>query len=92
MKAVITVTGKDSVGIIAAVSTFCAEHGANITEITQSRKFRMVERSDALEELMKLGKLICHESQTMHSSIYLYVHRVVGYSLAGGSLNERAQH
>ena len=36
MKAVITVTGKDSVGIIATVSTLCAEHGANITEITQS--------------------------------------------------------
>ena len=37
MKAVITVTGKDSVGIIAAVSAFCAEQGANITEITQNR-------------------------------------------------------
>ena len=36
MKAVITVTGKDSVGIIAAVSAFCAEHKANITEITQN--------------------------------------------------------
>lgn len=36
MKAVITVTGKDSVGIIAAVSAFCAENQANITEITQN--------------------------------------------------------
>ena len=30
MKAVITVTGKDTVGIIASVSAFCAEHKANI--------------------------------------------------------------
>ena len=36
MKAVITVTGKDSVGIIAGVSTRCSEHNANIIDITQS--------------------------------------------------------
>ena len=36
MKAVITVTGKDSVGIIAAVSALCTEHNANIVDITQS--------------------------------------------------------
>ena len=36
MKAVITVTGKDSVGIIAGVSTLCSEHNANIIDITQS--------------------------------------------------------
>lgn len=36
MKAVITVTGKDTVGIIAEVSKQCAENGANIVDITQS--------------------------------------------------------
>ena len=36
MKAVITVTGRDSVGIIARVSALCTEHNANIVEITQS--------------------------------------------------------
>ena len=36
MKAVITVTGKDSVGIIALVATVCAEHGVNIQDITQT--------------------------------------------------------
>ena len=36
MKAVITVTGKDSVGIIARVSAMCAEQNANIVDITQS--------------------------------------------------------
>lgn len=36
MKAVITVTGKDTVGIVADVSALCAKHGANIEDITQS--------------------------------------------------------
>ncbi len=36
MKAVITVTGRDTVGIIADVSRVCAESGSNILEITQS--------------------------------------------------------
>ncbi len=35
-KAVITVTGKDAVGIIAKVSAECAENCANIIDITQS--------------------------------------------------------
>ena len=36
MKAVITVTGKDTMGIIAKVSAVCADNGANILDITQS--------------------------------------------------------
>ena len=36
MKAVITVTGKDSVGIIAKDSALCSEQNANIVDITQS--------------------------------------------------------
>ncbi|MBQ7312576.1 MAG: ACT domain-containing protein, partial [Clostridia bacterium] len=36
MKAVITVIGHDTVGILAKVSTRCAEHNANIIEVTQS--------------------------------------------------------
>ena len=36
MKAVITVLGKDTVGILAKVSATCAEHKLNITEVTQS--------------------------------------------------------
>ena len=35
-KAVITVTGKDNVGIIAKVSNKCSEYGANIVDISQS--------------------------------------------------------
>ena len=36
MRAVITVVGKDMVGILAKVSAICAENDVNITEVTQS--------------------------------------------------------
>ena len=36
MKAVITVIGKDAVGILAKVSSICAESNANVIEVTQS--------------------------------------------------------
>ena len=36
MKAVITVVGKDTVGILAKVSALCAEYGANIIDVTQT--------------------------------------------------------
>lgn len=36
MKAVVTVIGHDTLGIISKVSAACAEAGANIIDITQS--------------------------------------------------------
>lgn len=36
MKAIVTVLGKDRVGIIARVSTYLAERNANVLEITQT--------------------------------------------------------
>ena len=36
MKAVITVIGKDKVGIIASVSTYLAENSVNILDISQT--------------------------------------------------------
>ncbi len=36
MRAVITVVGKDMVGILAKVSAICAENKVNIVEVTQS--------------------------------------------------------
>ncbi len=35
MKAVVTVIGKDMVGILAKVSTACAEKNTNVLEVTQ---------------------------------------------------------
>ena len=36
MRAIITVIGKDMVGILAKVSTICAEYDVNVVEVTQS--------------------------------------------------------
>lgn len=36
MKAVITVIGKDMVGILSKVSTACADKNANVLDVTQS--------------------------------------------------------
>ncbi|MFR6586399.1 MAG: ACT domain-containing protein [Ruminococcus sp.] len=36
MRAVITVIGKDNVGILHKVSGVCAEYHANVLEVTQS--------------------------------------------------------
>ncbi len=36
MRAIITVVGKDTIGILSKVSTMCAEQGANIIDVTQT--------------------------------------------------------
>ena len=36
MRAVITVIGKDTIGILHKVSGICANHNANVIEVTQS--------------------------------------------------------
>ena len=89
MKAVITVTGKDSVGIIAKVATACAEFGANIVDISQSvlsDYFAMImladidaltvefsEFVDKLEALGKANDLVIH---TMHEEIFNTMHHI----------------
>ena len=35
MRAIITVIGKDQVGIVAKISTICAKYNANILDINQ---------------------------------------------------------
>ena len=89
MKAVITVTGKDAVGIIAGVSTFCAEHSANITEITQSvlsEYFAMimiaeidklsVPFADFAANLAAMGKEKGLDIRAMHEDIFNTMHHI----------------
>ncbi|MBR4296403.1 MAG: ACT domain-containing protein [Clostridia bacterium] len=89
MKAVITVTGKDTVGIIAKVSTICAEKGANILEITQSvlsEYFAMimladindlkVPFSDFVDELAQIGKNAGLDIHAMHEDIFNTMHHI----------------
>ncbi len=89
MKAVITVTGKDSVGIIAGVSALCAENDANIVDITQSvlsEYFAMimladiddlkVPFSDFVDLLTEYGKKRGLDIHTMHEDIFNSMHRI----------------
>ena len=89
MKAVITVTGKDTVGIIAEVSALCARHGANITEITQSvlsEYFAMIMLADIdgldepfaafAEELAAMGRERHLDARAMHEDIFNTMHHI----------------
>ncbi len=89
MKAVVTVVGKDSMGIIAKVSTTCADVGANIEDITQSvlkEYFAMVmvveidklnvPFTELVDRLEKLGAENNLEIRTMHEDIFNSMHRV----------------
>ena len=89
MKAVITVTGKDTVGIIAEVAGLCAKYGANITDITQSvlsDYFAMIMLTDIrslnvgfaefADELAALGKKKHLDIHTMHEDIFNTMHHV----------------
>lgn len=87
MKAVITVLGKDSVGILSKVSTACAESGANIIEVTQSvlqDMFAMImlaeidnvpfdELSNKLDRLGEDNNLKIH---VMHEDIFNSMHKI----------------
>lgn len=89
MKAVITVTGKDVVGIIAKVSAACAEYQANIIDISQSvlkEYFAMVmvveidqiaveftKFVDAMATLGTENGLVIH---TMHEDVFNAMHHI----------------
>ena len=89
MKAVITVTGKDTVGIIADVAGVCAKHGANILDITQSvlsEYFAMIMLAeidelnidfanfvDVLDQLGRSKGLVIH---AMHEDIFNTMHHI----------------
>ena len=88
-KAVITVTGKDSVGIIAKVANACAEHNANILDISQSvlqDYFAMMMLADIdhlnvdfavfVDKLAELGHSCGLDIHTMHEDIFNAMHRI----------------
>ena len=88
MKAVITVTGKDTVGIIADVAAVCAKHGANIREITHvlDEYFAMImiasldgltiPFADFVDELAGLGRGRGLDIHTMHEDIFNTMHHI----------------
>jgi len=89
MKTVVSVIGKDSVGITAKVSAVCAKCNANIIDITQSvlqDMFVMVMLTEikdldcsfaAFSDTMKdLGKENNLDIRVMHEDIFNSMHRI----------------
>ena len=89
MKAVITVVGKDTVGILAKVSTVCSEYDANIVEVTQSvlqDMFAMVMLIEFNEDkidfeklrtdLDAVGEATATKIHVMHEDIFNSMHRI----------------
>ena len=89
MKAVITVVGQDAKGIIATVSTKCAQAGANIEEISQSvlkeyfAMIMVIDISDLsipftsfVDEMKKLGETNGLDIRTMHEDIFNSMHKI----------------
>lgn len=89
MRAVITVIGKDMVGILARISAVCAQHNVNVSDVTQSvlqDMFAMImmvditkmdigfsELSDLLTEQGTQMGLSVH---CMHEDIFNSMHRI----------------
>ena len=89
MRAVITVVGKDAIGILAKVAGRCSDHKINVIEVTQSilqDMFAMIMMVDTREcdipftslvdEMTALGKengLVIH---CMHEEIFSAMHTI----------------
>ncbi len=89
MRAVITVVGKDTVGILARVSAECAAHKINVEEVTQSilrDMFAMImmveiENSDIpftefADKLTEIGKGMNLSIHAMHEDIFNAMHTI----------------
>lgn len=89
MKGIITVVGKDKVGIIAKVCTFLSEEGINILDISQTivqEYFNMMmivdmdqaksEFVDVVDRISKLGQEIGVDIRLQHQDIFDNMHRI----------------
>ena len=89
MREVVTVTGKDKKGIIAKVSSFLAERGVNVEDISQTilqDYFAMimlvdiadlnVELSELAKECDDLGREIGMSIRVQHEAIFNAMHNI----------------
>lgn len=89
MKAVISVIGKDRVGILAGVSSKCAEYGVNIIDVSQTvigGMFTMIMLGDIdnltvkfgefAEKMQNYGEEIGMVVRVMHEDIFNSMHRI----------------
>ena len=89
MRAVVTVIGKDTVGILAKVSSACAKYNNNILEVTQSIlqdlfvMIMMIDISNCTipftefaDEMAALGEEMGLQVRAMHEDIFNSMHRI----------------
>ncbi len=89
MRGIITVVGKDMVGILAKVSTVCAENGVNVIEVSQSILQDMfcmimlvdlekanVPFTDFSDKVTAIGNEMALSIHVMHEDIFNSMHRI----------------
>lgn len=89
MRAIITVVGKDMVGILAKISGACAENNVNVIEVSQSilqDMFCMIMLVDVskcnieftvfADKCKKLGDELGLAVSAMHEDIFNSMHRI----------------
>jgi ACT domain-containing protein len=89
MKAVITVIGKDNVGILHKVTGICTEYNVNVIEVTQSvlqDMFAMImlvdisainkNFADMVDTMTELGNTLGLSIHTMHEDIFNSMHSI----------------
>jgi ACT domain-containing protein len=89
MKAVITVIGKDTVGILAKVTGICADNNVNVMDVTQTIMqdlFAMTMLADITninadfgefsDKLKQLGASLNLQIHVMHEDIFNSMHRI----------------
>ncbi|MCD8328784.1 MAG: ACT domain-containing protein [Ruminococcus sp.] len=89
MRAIVTVIGKDAVGILAKVSSICSDYNANVIEVTQSvlqDMFAMIMLVDISklntpfgelsDVLTKTGDEMGLKIHAMHESVFNSMHHI----------------
>ncbi len=89
MRAVITVIGKDNVGILHKVTGICTEFNANVMDVTQSvlqDLFAMImlvdltgmtrDFSEMVDSMTELGNSLGLKIHTMHEDIFNSMHSI----------------
>lgn len=89
MKAVITVIGKDMVGILSKITMACADHNVNVLEVTQSilqdmfAMIMVVDISKAsvplsvlVDRFEALGKEMNLQIHLMHEDVFNTMHHI----------------
>ena len=89
MNAVLSVVGKDTIGILAGVSSKCAEYKANVIDVSQTvinEYFAMfmfinideltIEFTKFVDELVSLGKEKGLEIHVMHEDVFNLMHKI----------------